>query len=380
MSSSGTALLSPDDASRERARHVLRERIDELATADRELGIATGDGLLGKVPQDVLDQVERLGTDIDPIDLSLIQSIQAMELVTRDLSRSVKWGWPSLDELVGPMLPGELWLVGATTGNGKSTFLHNWQSNLAKRSVTSLCFPLEVEPAYFRLRSACWQVGIPMEPVLTHDWAALEATEEDVRTWLSVALDVLRKDPHLHVAPTRRVSMKDLHRWIHWGVKQCGAEVVVIDHLHRLEVVGEDASTYRVAMTELARELRDVARALNVVIVCAVQLNREHDPLDDYFPPMLTRIKEASAIAEEATAVLMLSRDIDPSADGAKLRAVKAKRLLPSEVERRGCMVVCCRKHRRRGSARHKSVRFRVSSSERIEPWNQPPTLFGEEL
>lgn len=375
-----TALLAPDDAARARARAELRQRIADADRECRELGLRPGEWVEGGLPRDLIEHVHQLGTDVGPQELAAVQSVEAYGLVTRDLSRAVRWGWSALDALVGPILPGELWLVGATTGNGKSTFLHNWQAKLARSQRTTLVFPLEVEPSHFRLRTACWQVGVPLEPVVTHDWAALGATEEDARTWLAIALDDLRRDPHLHIAPSRRVTLAELRRWIAWGVEQCGAEVVVVDHVHRFELGATDAGSYRVAMTELARNLRDVARELDIAIVCAVQLNRDADPLDDYQPPGLNRIKEASALAEEATAVLMLSRDIDPQVEAADVRAVKQRRALPSAIERRGCMVLCCRKHRRRGSARHQAIRLHVDGNERITDWPTIPRVLGRDI
>lgn len=378
--SDSTALLSPTEAARERARAALRARFAEAKANDEALGLKPGEAVTAAPPPEFLEYIQRAGTDVDPVDLAWLQSMQAYGLVTRDLSRAVSWGWEALDDLVGPLLPGEIWVVGATTGNGKSTFLHNWQAGLAARGVTSLVFPLEVEPELFRLRTACWRLNLDLDSVISHDWHALDATEEEVRTWVSIALDNLRRDPHFHVAPPRQITLDELHRWIHWGVSKCGAEVIVIDHLHRLDVVGSDAGAYRVALTRLARNLRDIARELDVMIVCAVQLNRDSSPIDDYLAPGLHRIKEASAIAEEAAGVLMLSRDIRPDVDKGTIRAVMARRVQPSEVERPGCMVVTCRKHRRRGRARHHSVRLRVSDTERIEPWPLVPRLMGESV
>lgn len=393
MTPPGTVVVPSDRSARQRARTALAERLAELRQLDREAGILPGQGLeAGAISRDVLESIaEQItgkdGVDVDPIELSLIQSYQALELVTRDLSCAVTWGWEPLDELMGPMLPGELWLVGATTGNGKSTFLHNLQAGLAQRHVTTLCFPLEVEPELFRLRTACWHLNLDLDAVLSQDWAALQReedsappTKEEVREALAVALETLHRDPHLHVAPPRSITLETLHRWIQWGVEQCGADVVVIDHLHRFDVDGKDAGAYRVAMSNLARQLRDLGRALGVVIICAVQLNREKDPFDDFHPPDLYRIKEAAAIAEEAAGVLMLSRDIDPGADKNTMRAVRSRRVLPSAVERKGCMVVTCRKHRRRGRAKHHSRRLRVTDTERLVPWQNAPSLLGREV
>ncbi|MGE0347191.1 MAG: DnaB-like helicase C-terminal domain-containing protein [Gemmatimonadales bacterium] len=370
----GTSLIV-----RERARQSLTERVAEAEAELREMGITLAERT-GPLPEDIVVEVLEQGALVDPIELAALQTDQAYDLVTRDLSRAVSWGWEPLDALLGPMLPGELWLIGATTGNGKSTFLHNLQAGLAARRLSSLVFPLEVEPELYRLRSACWQLNISLDDVLCHDWDAIGAPEDEVRRWVAVALENLRANPFLHVAPTRRVTIPELHKWIRWGVEKCGAEVVVVDHLHRFEVAGTDAGSYRVAMTELARNLRDVARSLGVVILCAVQLNRERNRLDDYEAPDLWRIKEASAIAEEAAGVLMLSRDIDPSAEKGDLRAVRAGRLLPSAIERKGAMVVTCRKHRRRGRAKHRSELMRVTANERLEPWYPGPRLFGREV
>src|SRR4051812_32657366 len=58
-----------------------------------------------------------------PEDLAETQIEGARALLTRDLTRAPRWAWPDLDHVLGPMLPGDLVVVGALMGNGKSTLL-----------------------------------------------------------------------------------------------------------------------------------------------------------------------------------------------------------------------------------------------------------------
>lgn len=375
----GTALITPQQAARERAQRALREEAVAQVEAERDLGALPGEWLeRGGLPPDMLAQIAEAGAGVEPLELSFAQTTEAMHLVDRAESALVGWGHANLDALVGPILPGELWLIGATTGNGKSTFLHNWQAYLASGGVTSLVFPLEVTPSEYRLRLACWHLGVSYDDVMTQRWDALGASRDEVRQWLAVALDTLRKNPCVHVAPPSLISWEVLHRWVEWGVVKTGTEVVVIDHLHRLDLEATTARDYRVAMSTLARRLKELAKRLGVAVVCAVQFNRDNNPLDDYLPAQLSRIKESGSLEQEADGVLMLSRDIDPNADAGDVRAVKERRKLPPEIARPGCMVVTCRKHRRAGGrARDRSVRLNVSDKERLTPW--PTDYLGRE-
>src|SRR5690242_8821285 len=87
-----------------------------------------------------------------PEDLAEAQIAGARELLTRDLTRAPRWSWPDLDHVLGPMLPGDLIVVGALMGNGKSTLLMSQMDALAAKKVPTLYVPLEIDPEVCRLR------------------------------------------------------------------------------------------------------------------------------------------------------------------------------------------------------------------------------------
>lgn len=283
------------------------------------------------------------------------QIAEALAYSQRDFSNAPRWRFHDLHVLTERMLPGDLIVLGALVGNGKTAFLMSQTSYLATQGVPVLYVPLELDPHQMRRQWAAWEAGIPWQTVARNEWdelpeSAAERFDEALNKQFS---------SNLHFPPDRRVSMKKLGSWVQWAVGQFGVQVVVIDHFHRMNHLGND---YRLAASEAVRDLKDIAREQQVVVLCAAQLNRLANTLDRYMPPRLERLKETSALAEEADCVLMLSRMLKSDIDAAALKSITLGLKSERDYEEPGVMAVTCRKHRLRDSARDRTIKLAVEN------------------
>lgn len=293
-----------------------------------------------------------------PSDLATDQIEGARSLLTRDLSSAPRWAWPELDALAGAMLPGDLVVVGAYMGNGKSSLLLSQMDAFAAVHVPVLYVPLEVDPAVCRLRWAAWKLNLDVRHVIRQDWASLP---EGSREAIDGVLEEQAENPYIHFATPKRMTADVLFHWCTWAVKKVGAKAVMLDHFHRLSFGA--GQSWRTDITEVARRLKDHARELGIVMIAAAQLNRVgHDPVDQYRAPDLSRIKESSGIGEEADVVLMLSRRLRPDLPKGWMQDLKVGRRSEVDLAEPNIMVVTCRKHRLDGSALGRSVQLVVEN------------------
>jgi hypothetical protein len=296
----------------------------------------------------------------------------ARALLSRDISKAPRWGWPDVDALSGPMLPGDLLIVGALMGNGKSSLLMSQMDAFAREKVPTLYVPLEVDPEVCRLRWGAWRLNIDAKAALRQEWLRLP---EGAREALDAILEEQEHDPYVHFASPKRITLPALGALCQWAKEQFGCRVVMLDHIHRMNF-GGGGDGHRVAVTEAMRELKDLARDLGITLVAAAQLNRSSDPVDAYVMPLLSRLKESSAIAEEADVVLMLSRRLrqnKPENWNAQLRLGE---ITAREIAEPGVMVVTCRKHRMDDDSMDRTVLLNVVNGRiesRAPAWRIPP-------
>jgi replicative DNA helicase len=282
----------------------------------------------------------------------------AKRLLVRDIRTAPRWSWLYLDALVGPMLPGDLVVVGSLMGNGKSTLLMSQMDAFAQARTPTLYIPLEVDPHVCRLRWAAWKLGLDSKFVIRQQWAELgNGAEDAVRN----VLDEQERNRNILFATPKRITLAKMVKWCEWAKSERDARVVMLDHFHRMDF-GADTKNHRVTLTDAVRELKDIARRLGIVLIAAAQLNRSSDPIDAYTAPILSRLKETAALAEEADVVLMLSRKLRRDLPDQWQSMLRVGQITEPELGERNAMVVTCRKHRLDDSAMNGRVVLAVNN------------------
>lgn len=308
----------------------------------------------------------------DHVSLGAAQAADVAAMLAQPAGEVVRWPWRGVSDLLGGLLPGQLHVVGALTGNGKSSFLMSLMHDLASNGIGVLYLPLEVSPPIARVRWAAWKLGYNVADVLERCWhdhpdPSLRLLPEGAREAINLEVERQLAEEPVHFCPLKRINVSGIRRWAEWGCVTYDARVVIVDHLHRLEV-GDQPNALRQLMTEAARQLPDMAEATGTCVIAAAQLTRNNDPLDRYFPPTLDRLKECGAIAEEAHTVTMLSRRFTADVDNQMVSAMRASKMVPPERIKPGAMQITCRKHRTRDHATDRAALLRVTDG-RVTDW-----------
>lgn len=211
-------------------------------------------------------------------------------------------GFPTIDENVGGWLPGQMLVVGARTGIGKSFFLVDAAINAAHAGAPVLFMSLEMmkDELMNRFVAANSNVrlsGLKHGSLTDEELEKVVAAKKDFDS-LPIEIDTT---PNITVDHIRAKAQQMM-------ASPTGLGIVIIDYLQLITARrGGDQNRER-QVAEISRGLKLLAMQLKVPILVAVQLNRLHKGDEDPIPTV-DDIRESNSIAQDASAVILIHRD-----------------------------------------------------------------------
>jgi replicative DNA helicase len=212
----------------------------------------------------------------------------------------VPCGIPAMDKLTSGFRPGELWIVAARPGRGKSVLCGQTAVYAASRSNEVLMFSCEMQPSQVVQRMVLAEADVDR-------WSLRKG--DDGGRWARVAEASSRLSPiplwfddseSPTVAQVRAAAER--HK-----AARGSLDLVVVDYLQRLAV---DTKQDRwIAVGDLAKGLKTMARALDVPVLAACQVNAESE---EKRPTMANLGQSAGIISAEADGIAFLHpRDLN---------------------------------------------------------------------
>jgi replicative DNA helicase len=330
------------------------ERLAQEADARKMTSLAEG----------YREEAARAG-GLDGAALAARQRQAALERSAQDHSGAPRWPWTSLHTLAGPLLGGDLVVIGARPGAGKTTFALNAAQHFTECGYPWLYIGQEMAPEQLRRKWSAMRLGYPAPPVLRNEWDELPAGARE-----SVDADVMQQtSPPLvnlaHFADARRLDAMGLVKWVQFAVSR-GCRIVILDHIHRLQH-GLDASALTYETAEAVRTCKEQAVKHQLTMLVAAQLNRgARDPVAEYLPPPLSALKQTGALEEEADVALLLHRTLKRSTTRKDLTEVRFGRRPVAEVVESNVMSIRIGKHRLDGAATDRTTWLVVDPTGRL--------------
>ena len=215
-----------------------------------------------------------------------------------DAAHGTPTGFSDLDNTLVGMGKGELILVGARPGMGKTSFVLNIASNVAKQSGKTVCvFSLEMsnEELVSRMLSGEGMVdsyNIRSGKLSADEWKNLAQASSRL-----AECDILIDDTTGLTVTGMRAKLR--------RVKNLG--LVVIDYLQLMQ--SDRRNDNRVQeVAEISRNMKILAKELRVPVICCAQLSRGPEGRTDK-RPMLSDLRDSGAIEQDADVVMFLYRD-----------------------------------------------------------------------
>ncbi len=211
-----------------------------------------------------------------------------------------KTGFSDLDKMIVQMGKGDLIILGARPGMGKTSFALNIATNVAKSSGKAVAiFSLEMSAEQLVTRIISSEAMIDSHSLRT---GQLESTDweniADVITSLS-GCDIYSDDTS---AITSTEMKSKLRRISNLGL-------VVIDYIGLMQTTSKSDNRAQ-QVGEISRNLKIMAKDFGIPIVCCAQLNRGTESRPGAGKrPTLADLRDSGSIEQDADIVLFLYRD-----------------------------------------------------------------------
>ena len=211
----------------------------------------------------------------------------------------VKTGFSDLDRVLVQMGKGDLIIVGARPGMGKTSFAMNIATNVAKAKKAVAIFSLEMSGEQLVSRILSSEALIDSRSLRT---GQLKPEEWDNLAGVASSLsgcDIYIDDTSAITSTEMRSKLRRLSN----------LGLVVIDYIGLMQTTSKsDNRAQQVA--EISRDLKIMAKDLGVPIICCAQLNRGTEQRGgEAKKPTLSDLRDSGSIEQDADIVLFLYRD-----------------------------------------------------------------------
>jgi len=240
-------------------------------------------------------------------DLSRTALMGYLEHLKAERVPGVLTGFPELDAILGGMVPGGLWIIGARPSVGKTSLAIALCERLTHRGVPSALISAEDPYDVFGERILAREASITPMALRTGGKVSREAMER-----LGQVADNERLE-HATVAELIGGTAQQAADAMRRAVRRRGARAAVVDYVQALKVPG--AQDRRNEVRRATEICKSAGAHLGVPVIVLSQLNRHEGK------PTMQNLRDAGELEQMAEAIMLMWL----SKDGSERRMVVAK-------------------------------------------------------
>ncbi|QPH97858.1 replicative DNA helicase [Campylobacter concisus] len=263
-----------------------RDMVDELSQEFYSLIEGGGTGTIKEGKDIILKVVEHIKTQIE---------LGEQDIVGLDT------GFKKLNEMIKGFKNGDLIIVAARPGMGKTTLCLNFMSQVLKSGTGVVFFSLEMPAEQIMMRILSSKTSIPLQDIMTGkiDDEAMARLSDACGEFSEYKLFVHDSGyVNIHQVRTQMRKLKAMHPEI---------SLCVIDYIGLMMSTNNFADRH-IQIAEISRGLKLLARELDMPIIALSQLNRSLESRANK-RPMLSDLRESGAIEQDADIILFVYRD-----------------------------------------------------------------------
>lgn len=278
---------------------VSKEIIEDSSTSD-----TSADMMLDNAEQKIYDirqgRVSKGPTKIGDIIVNEVyDKLQKLTSADKDQYKGFTTGFVDLDKVITGLNRSDLVIVGARPAMGKTSFALNMARNVAmlgKKKV--LFFSLEMTKEQLAERVLSTEARVLSTKMRTGE------ISDDEWPRLATATALLSKC-ELYFDDTSNMTVPEMKSRIR---RLRDVDAVFVDYLQLMKSGGRVESRVQ-EVSEITRNLKLMAKDLNVPVVVLAQLSRTTEGRGKSHKPQLADLRESGSIEQDADIVIMLYRD-----------------------------------------------------------------------
>ena len=228
------------------------------------------------------------------LDFIKIQAAKKNKIVT-----GLDTGFIELNRMTSGFGEGDLIIIAARPSMGKTAFALNLALNVIKQDRGVAIFSLEMPAEQLMLRILSAASQIPLQDIrrgsLTEEeWSKLTMYADEIASKPLFVDDEGNINIHTIRAKLRKLKAQNPD-----------LSLAIIDYL---QLINSDMKERHLAIAEISRSLKLLARELQIPIIALSQLNRALEARPNK-RPMLSDLRESGAIEQDADIIMFIYRD-----------------------------------------------------------------------
>ncbi|MDO5700598.1 MAG: replicative DNA helicase [Bowdeniella nasicola] len=291
-----------------REKAVLRRLVD-AGTRIAQLGYSTDGGDLDAIVNSAQGEIYAVGENRNTTDYVPLRQI--LDDVTVEIQAAAKHdgemlgvptGFKDLDHLTNGLHPGQMIIIAARPGLGKSTLAMDiCRSASIRMGLTSVIFSLEMSRTEMAMRLLSAESGIRLQELRKGRFLS----DED---WQHLATTMSRlSEAPLYIDDSPNMSLMEIRSKCRRLKQQHDLRLVVVDYL-QLMSSGKKVESRQQEVSEFSRALKLLAKEIEVPVIAVAQLNRGPEQRTDK-KPMMSDLRESGSLEQDADVVILLHRE-----------------------------------------------------------------------
>lgn len=254
-----------------------------------------------------LDRVseKRTSEDYKPLE-ELIGLVKDEIENTEEDPSTVKTGFTDLDKETQGLRPGQMIIVAARPGMGKSTFaLDVCRYAAIQKQQTAVIFSLEMSYSEIIKRLISAEATVPLSVI--NAGVSKSAGAHSESQWDNIASATTRMfNKPLFIDDSPNLTMPDIRAKCRRLKQSNNLAIAVVDYLQLMQSYRRVDSRQQ-EVSEISRSLKLLAKELEIPIIAVAQLNRGPETRTDK-KPMMSDLRESGSLEQDADMVLLLHR------------------------------------------------------------------------
>ena len=226
-------------------------------------------------------------------------------------------GLNDLDRVVEGLRGGMTMILAGRPASGKTTLGMNIAENVSLAGIPSLIFSLEMPRHELLMRCLSSLGRVPVKALRRGEVA-------DHSAGITAGANKIKELPMV-ICDRSGMTIETIRSIARFQHRMNGIGLIVIDYLGLIRTKQTKNSTRSLELGEISRQLKEMAKELNIPVLCLHQMNREIEKSDR--DPRLSDLRDSGEIEQDADIVAFTTA---PTEDGVSRILIAKHRHAPT--------------------------------------------------
>ncbi len=222
-------------------------------------------------------------------------------MVNKDEALGLPSGFKDLDKLLGGLQKSDLIIFAGRPGMGKTSFMLSAAINLARLGARIAIFSMEMGVEQIVQRLVSMEAAINSQNLRSG-----QLTQQEYSRFVHAAGNL--SNFRIFIDDSPAMSPLQMRTKCLRMAREHGIDLVVVDYMQLMNAGGAYENNRVQEISYISRNMKEMARELNVPVMSAAQLSRAVEQRQDK-RPVLSDLRESGSIEQDADIVMFLYRD-----------------------------------------------------------------------